>query len=290
MRLILDCDNTMGVPGCDADDALALLYLLGTPHIEVVGITTTHGNAPVDVVYKNTRKLLSELGREDIPCYLGGGGVQERHSEAAEFLAHCTRTDPGKVAVLATGAQTNLLGAAEYAPGFWDNVQSFSLMGGLTEPLFVGGKPMAELNFSCDPKASLAVVTCGRPVGISTGPNCLPAYFSRAETHQRLSKAGNVGAYIDRSLQYWFDHNKMYWNQDGFVNWDVVAAAWLAAPELFHAERTAITPTLHSMERGLLLDEGEPHMVTLPRIRDEGAFRADVFQRWSCANVDITAI
>ena len=29
--LILDCDNTMGVPGRDVDDGLALLYLLGSP-------------------------------------------------------------------------------------------------------------------------------------------------------------------------------------------------------------------------------------------------------------------
>ena len=28
LRLIMDCDCTMGVPGCDVDDGLALLYVL----------------------------------------------------------------------------------------------------------------------------------------------------------------------------------------------------------------------------------------------------------------------
>ena len=30
-RVILDCDNTMGLDGRDVEDALALLYLLGRP-------------------------------------------------------------------------------------------------------------------------------------------------------------------------------------------------------------------------------------------------------------------
>ena len=32
-------DCTMGVEGCDVDDGLALLYLLGCPEAELFGIT-----------------------------------------------------------------------------------------------------------------------------------------------------------------------------------------------------------------------------------------------------------
>lgn len=28
-KLLFDCDNTMGIPDCDIDDGLCLLYLLG---------------------------------------------------------------------------------------------------------------------------------------------------------------------------------------------------------------------------------------------------------------------
>ena len=34
--VILDCDNTMGVPGCDVDDGLTLRYLLGCPEVELL--------------------------------------------------------------------------------------------------------------------------------------------------------------------------------------------------------------------------------------------------------------
>ena len=43
-KIILDCDNTMGVIDCDVDDGLALLYLLGCPDVNLLGITCTYGN------------------------------------------------------------------------------------------------------------------------------------------------------------------------------------------------------------------------------------------------------
>lgn len=283
--IILDCDNTMGLPGRDADDGLALLYLLGCPDVEVLGVTTTHGNAPLELVDENTRRLLRAWGREDIPCYRGAPGPEDRRSEAAEFLAHTLRAREGEVAVLATGAQTNLLGAAEYDPAFWDHAAAFSLMGGLTGPLFVGGKEMGELNFSCDPRASLAVVTRGKDVAVCTGAHCLPAYFGRAETAEALSGSGPVGDYLVQTLRYWFDHNREHWNQDGFVNWDTVAAAWLVQPELFDVNPTVITPTEASMARGMLLGGGHPRTVPLPVLRDADAFRAQVFARWKAARI-----
>lgn len=285
LGLILDCDNTMGLPGRDADDGLALLYLLGCPDVEVLGVTTTHGNAPLELVDANTRRLLRELGREDIPCYRGAPGPEDRRSEAAEFLAHTLRARRGEVAVLATGAQTNLLGAAEYDPAFWDNAAAFSLMGGLTEPLFVGGKEMGELNFSCDPRASLAVVTRGKNLAVCTGTHCLPAYLDRAETNAALAGSGPVGEYLVRTLACWFDYNRDHWNQDGFVNWDTVAAAWLAQPELFEGKQAVVTPTEASLARGLLLGDGAPRTITLPVLRDADAFRAQVLARWKATRV-----
>ena len=57
--LILDCDNTMGVPGRDVDDGLALLYLLGSPQVELLAVTCSFGNSTQEVVYRNTLDLLA---------------------------------------------------------------------------------------------------------------------------------------------------------------------------------------------------------------------------------------
>ena len=37
--VIYDCDNTMGVAGCDIDDGLTLLFLLGCRDIDLIGVT-----------------------------------------------------------------------------------------------------------------------------------------------------------------------------------------------------------------------------------------------------------
>lgn len=50
LRLIMDCDCTMGVPGCDVDDSLALLYVLDCPEAELLGVTCSFENNTQDTV------------------------------------------------------------------------------------------------------------------------------------------------------------------------------------------------------------------------------------------------
>ena len=52
-KVIFDTD-----PG--VDDALALLYLHRHPAIDLVGITTVFGNAPIEVTTRNARFLARE--------------------------------------------------------------------------------------------------------------------------------------------------------------------------------------------------------------------------------------
>ena len=66
-KIIFDCDNTMGIPGCDMDDGLCLLYLLEREDIELLSVSASFGNNETQVVYENTKKMLVERKREDIP-------------------------------------------------------------------------------------------------------------------------------------------------------------------------------------------------------------------------------
>lgn len=69
LRLIMDCDCTMGVPGCDVDDSLALLYVLDCPEAKLLGVICSFGNNTQDTVYRNTKRLLKEWGRRIYPCF-----------------------------------------------------------------------------------------------------------------------------------------------------------------------------------------------------------------------------
>ena len=286
--VIFDCDNTFGVPGCDVDDGLALLYLLGSPEVELLGITCSFGNNQQSTVYRNTCRLLRAWGRGDIPVYRGADDPSDRHSAASEFLAEMAQKYAGKLYILATGSMTNLLGATLYDSNFFNNVAAFSLMGGLTEKLLVGGKPMDELNLSCDPAASLAVLRREGRVTIATAKNSLASFFRTDECKYVFRyRGGPLSRYLAEHMEYWFDLNAREWNLPGIVVWDVMAAVQMLHPEYFDMVKMPLTPTLKSLETGWLLGDGTPLQVWVPRIKDHEGYTRHVFDTYYAADVHI---
>ena len=275
--VILDCDNTMGVPGCDVDDGLTLLYLLGCPEVELLGITCSYGNNTQQTVYDNTLRLLKVWNREGIPVFRGGDSPAQRKSPASDFLADAARKYRGELCVLATGAMSNLLGAAEADPEFWGNLKTVSIMGGITEPLFVNGVPMDELNLSCDPEASCAVLRNVRDLRIATAQNSLHSYFSR--------KSWRENGLDEREVAYWFDIHEKKWNLDGIVIWDVMAAVQLIHPELLDANETVIGPDEELLRRGMILGCGYCRSAKLPQIRDLKTYTDHVYHIWRNAGI-----
>ena len=71
MKLLYDCD-----PG--QDDAIALLYALGSKNIDVQSISVVGGNIDVDQCARNALQLLEIADRADIPVYKGASKPLER--------------------------------------------------------------------------------------------------------------------------------------------------------------------------------------------------------------------
>lgn len=289
-KIIHDCDNTFGIHGCDVDDGLALLYLLGDPDAKVLGVTTTYGNSCIGKVYPNTVRMLKEIGRADIPVYKGGSCAGDVDNEASRYLAEMARKYEGELEILATGSLTNLLGAQKYNPDFFRQVKRIALMGGITEPLIFRKKQMNELNFSCDPEAAYAVLTSGADVAIATGNNCLKVLFTREEYREELADdTKRIVQYIRTETDYWFDDNMNDYGIPGFYNWDVVAAAYLMHPELFIPCRKDMQISVEDLKTGKLTvcEEGMEKNCTLdlPLIGEEAAFTKNIYHTWM--NVEI---
>ena len=286
LPLILDCDNTLGVPGCDVDDGLTLLYLLGQPSVQLLGVTCSYGNSTQEIVYRNTLRLLREWGRTDIPVLRGAEAGAPRQSEAADFLAVRAAEHPGSLWILATGAMTNLLGAQERSPAFFSQLAGVSLMGGVTGPLLVGGRPMGELNLSCDPQASLAVLTRPAAVRVAAAQNCLDSFFPGEEVRSFLAGWDSPAVRSLREpLDNWLALYRREWGLDGFVNWDMLAAVQLACPELAALSPVSISPTPDSLSSGQLMGGGPPCTVQLPRILQPKAYRQHVYAAFRAARI-----
>lgn len=77
--VILDCD-----PG--GDDAVAILMALSAPKkIDLKAITTISGNASLEWIHTNARKICELAGRADVPVYAGCSNALLRPAANASF-------------------------------------------------------------------------------------------------------------------------------------------------------------------------------------------------------------
>ena len=105
-KIIHDCDCTFGINGCDVDDGLALLYLLGDPEAEVLGVTTTYGNNTLEKVYENTKKFVKKIGHDELmggttePLIFAKREMVELNFSCDPLATYATLTSGTDVAVI----------------------------------------------------------------------------------------------------------------------------------------------------------------------------------------------
>ena len=176
---ILDCD-----PG--HDDAIALLLAAAHPALDLRGITTVGGNAPLDAVTLNARRVCTLAGIRGVPIAAGAAGPSDRELEpaadvhgesgldgpelpkpdvpldprsAVELIADTLAAASEPVTVFATGPLTNIAAVLERVER--DRIREIVWMGGSTER---GNRtPYAEFNAWVDPPAAAAVLASGVP-------------------------------------------------------------------------------------------------------------------------------
>src|SRR5215218_10289779 len=77
--ILLDCD-----PG--HDDAIALLLALGSPELELRGVTTVAGNQTLEKTTANALRVLEFAGRGDVPVAAGADRPLVREQFVAAYV------------------------------------------------------------------------------------------------------------------------------------------------------------------------------------------------------------
>jgi len=281
-KIIFDCDNTMSLSLKEVDDGLALLYLLGSPDLEVLGVTTTFGKGHIDQVYSQTTWLDDRLHLA-IPILKGESGhhLGER-TPAAEFLVEMVRSNPGEITILATGSVSNLHAAAKLDPEFFYLVKRITVMGGYLSPLKLGYRNLKELNFSANPKASLALLTAVCPVTVFSAQACLDAPYRL----RNIQQADYWSGWIKRMLIQWLITFGLYTGEMVFYHWDLLPAVYLNAPHLFNVIPIQIGSTLADMQKGMLRNESSgtgPIISLATEIKDQKGFYQQLDIIWQNA-------
>ncbi len=300
-KVILDCDNTMGMPGRDIDDGLLIMYLLGREDIDLLGITLTFGNAGLKDVSLHTRNLLAMLKREDIPVCEGEIYQEELNpgvaktalghnrcsdemeplghpTPAASFLAETVARYPQEVTILAAGPVGNLYDASKVYPEFYQEAKQFVCMGGYTEDLYIDGRKCRELNFSCNPEAAYQLLHGPGNIVIMNGHVCLQAPFFRRD----LEKVSFWPQEIIDYIHAWFARGVSLNSIERFFLWDLLPGVYISYPELFADTRVCINPTRENLLEGMLMPCGhEGKEVCMPEhILDRDAFMGILVSAW----------
>jgi inosine-uridine nucleoside N-ribohydrolase len=173
-KVILDTDFVMP----PQDDSMALMLVLKSPELKLLGVTTVAGN---DTMQRATNDALRELeiaGRTDVAVYRGAnqplvhentdwsrtwghwlccrdttvlpdaqttppppGGFAKRHAEkesAVDFIIRSVNANPGQVTIIAIGPLTNIATAIRQEPGLAKKIKKISIMGGVIWSLPLG--------------------------------------------------------------------------------------------------------------------------------------------------------
>lgn len=183
-RVILDTDI-----GTDVDDCLALALLLGSPEVDLIGVTCVYGD--VRLRARMVLKLLELRGRTDVPVMVGaeepllgkrpvywagheGEGLLKPDDErrlpsdehAVDFLIRTVMGQPGQIHLLAIGPLTNLALAFRREPRLARNLAHLTIMGGAIRGPGHFDLPYREHNIACDPEAAHVVLSAGAPTTV----------------------------------------------------------------------------------------------------------------------------
>lgn len=275
--LIFDVDT--GV-----DDALALLYALGRPEVEVAGIGVVAGNVEIDKCVENTLRVLRLKDRADIPVArgcerpllqplhtaayvhgddgLGGAALPPADrapsgEHAADQLIRLAATRPGELTLVALGPLTNVALALLRRPDLPRLLKAVVLMGGAFA--YPGNtSPTAEFNIWVDPEAARLVFEAGFPLTVVPLDATMGALLD--EGHLAQLDDGPVARFVRDVTRSYMDLSERRRGRRAAAMHDPLATAIALDPSLM-ADAPTIPVTVETAgvwTRGMTIGDRRP--------------------------------
>ena len=247
--VILDVD-----PG--HDDAVAIMLACGAPDLDLLAVTTVAGNATLPKTTRNALRVLSLIGRADVPVGVGAASPLERelrtagdiHGEsgmdgpeipeatfgpdnrgAVELIAAKLEESPEPVTLVPVGPLTNVALLLRQHPESREKISHISMMGG---SIGLGNTtPAAEFNVYVDPEAARDVFDSGIPITMCGLDVTHQAGAGPAE-RERLRSIGGFGETVAGFLDFFAAAYKGVFDFDAPPLHDPVAVAAVLEPDL----------------------------------------------------------
>ncbi len=259
-KIIIDTD-----PG--QDDAVAILLALGSPELEVLGITCVAGNVPLALTQRNARIVCELADRTDIAVFAGAvrpmvrelvtaeyvhgkSGLNGpelwvptmplRKEHAVDFIVKTLRTNrDGAVTLCVLGPLTNIALALIKAPDIAEHIHEIVLMGG---GCFEGGNttPAAEFNIYVDPHAAKVVFQSGIPLVVMPLDLTHSALTTRTRVDRFRALGNKAGVFTAEMLDFFERFDKEKYGSEGAPLHDPNVIAYLLKPEMYKGREVNI--------------------------------------------------
>ena len=255
-RVWIDTDAACNGGNADPDDCFAMLILVNAPDIEIVGISTVFGNAPLSVVDRTTRDLIGRvIGRSDIPVHSGSPTALRAERTASIEPAHAAlerALEHGPLTIVSLGPLTNIAATLRRRPDLADNIGLLvSVMGrrpghvfhpaegrSSSGILFGHGPVFSDFNFAKDPISASIILGLAKRVSLTPYAAAREVMVTRRDLARMMSGsraavqlAARVGPWLDR------------WEEDiglpGFYPFDALAALYVLQPEQFNCAKVS---------------------------------------------------
>jgi len=231
--------------GTDIDDAYALVQLMQSPELKLLGVTTVSGDAVARA--RLAAKLLAIPADKfaSVPVYAGISTAPQQMVQCdwakgftspalherggVEFMRAKINAHPGEITLIAVGELTNVAALLDADPAIAKKIKAIALMGGAVRRGYDPGKPPeAEWNIRSNTKAAQTVFRSGVPLIVcpldsTTTLKLAPEYRVRIFSHS--SPLNDALAALDF---IWLHTN--HWKGTGPTLFDALPIALVARP------------------------------------------------------------
>jgi inosine-uridine nucleoside N-ribohydrolase len=255
MKILIDCD-----PG--HDDMMAIMLACASAELQVLGVTTVAGNQTGEKTWRNARRILTLIGRTDIPAARGADrpllreptvapeihgvsgldgadlpepGFRGLAEHAVDFLIRTIMGSREPVTLVPTGPLTNVALALLKEPVLARRLERIVLMGGAVYDSNI--TPAAEFNIYVDPEAAKIVFECGAPIVMVGLDVTNKARLSFTDIDELGSWNGRVSRVVAPLLRFFARANHEIFGFDGAPLHDALAVAHLLKPEVIRTRR-----------------------------------------------------
>ncbi len=239
-RVWIDTDLSIGSPIREVDDGYALVLAFHSPEIQIAGLSTSYGNAPLSQTTRVTLDFIKRfgesagIGRGDVFVGARSARALGERTQASDALAASVRKK--RLTYIALGPLTNLATFLRLHPELAGRIERVIFLGGQTPGTTLSFGPtrsfrIHDANVFKDPAAVKIVLDSKIPIVLMPLDTASRLELDRADLRS-LKTSGPAGEYLSQRSGIWLWFWTNFVKTKGGPIFDAVAIIPATRPEL----------------------------------------------------------